>query len=123
MKPFDWKAREPNTLRSYAVAVKDFETVTGLRVDRADTASLSIWRQSMEGRGLAINTIRARLSAVSVVSAVKIELPKPNPQAVAELYDRLILFTGMREMKRTKKQKPSSRGVQGKEAYHHLKEQ
>lgn len=76
MTTFNWRAIEPNTLRAYTVAVKDYETVTGIRVDQADVTSIYIWQKSMEGRGLAINTIRARLSAVSVVSGVKVELPK-----------------------------------------------
>ena len=76
MNTFQWRTVQPNTLRAYAVAVKDFETVAGIRVDLADAASICIWQKSMQARGLAINTIRARLSAVSVVSGVKVELPK-----------------------------------------------
>jgi site-specific recombinase XerD len=76
----NWKVAEPNTLRAYNVAVKDFETVTGIRVDQADAASISAWQASMEGRGLSINTIRQRLSAVSVISGVKVQLPK-RPKA------------------------------------------
>ena len=70
-----WKVVEPNTLKAYNVAVKDFETVTGSPVDRADAVSISAWQKSMEARGLAINTIRQRLSAVSVISGVKVQLP------------------------------------------------
>src|SRR5688572_14348984 len=92
MTTFNWRAIEPNTLRAYAVAVKDFETVTGRRVDLADTISIAAWRASMEARGLAINTIRARLSAVSVVSGVKVELPKRQKLEVAMSLDQVRSF-------------------------------
>jgi hypothetical protein len=72
----NWKVAEPNTLRAYTAAARDFETVTSIRVDRADTVSISAWQSSMEGRGLSINTIRQRLSAVSVISGVPVQLPR-----------------------------------------------
>jgi hypothetical protein len=92
MTTFNWRAIEPNTLRAYAVAVKDFETVTGIRVDLADAVSISLWQKSMQARGLAVNTIRARLSAVSVVSGVKVELPKRQKLEVAMSLDQVRSF-------------------------------
>lgn len=72
----NWKVAEPNTLRAYTTAARDFETVTGLPADRADTISLASWEASMRARGLAVNTIRQRLSAIGVISGVKVQLPK-----------------------------------------------
>jgi hypothetical protein len=63
-------------LRSYDTARKDFEAVTGIDADRADIVSIATWQASMEARGLSGNTIRARLSAVSILSGVKVQLPK-----------------------------------------------
>lgn len=78
---FNWRVASPNTLRSYQSAAKDFETVTGVRVDRADAVSIASWQASMEARRLSMNTIRSRLSAVSIVSGVKVQLPKKHKQA------------------------------------------
>jgi hypothetical protein len=72
----NWKLAEPNTQRAYQVAAKDFETITGLAAQRADAVSIARWEASMYERGLKVNTIRQRLSAVSVISGVKVELPK-----------------------------------------------
>lgn len=77
---FNWRVASPNTLRSYQTAVKDFETVTSVRVDRADDESIATWQASMEARGLSTNTIRCRLSAVAIVSGVKVQLPKKHKQ-------------------------------------------
>ena len=76
MTTFNWRVASPNTLRAYLTAMKEFETVTGMRVDRANVVSIETYRASMEVRGLSRNTIRCRLSAVSIVSGVKVELPK-----------------------------------------------
>jgi len=76
MEPFNWRVASPNTWKTYAVAIKDFETITGVRVDRADAALIERYRASMQVRGLKQNTIRSRMSAVSIVSGVKITLPK-----------------------------------------------
>lgn len=73
---FTWRAVSPNTLKAYMTAAKDFESVTGIPVDRADLISIAAWQASMKARGLSMNTIRSRLSAVSVVSGVKVALPK-----------------------------------------------
>src|SRR5512138_2490351 len=78
---FNWRVASPNTLRSYESAVKDFETVTGIRVDKADAVTIASWRSSMEARGLSLNTIRSRLSAVSIVSGVKVKLPKKQTRS------------------------------------------
>jgi hypothetical protein len=75
-KVFNWKEVSPNTMKAYALAITDFETVTSLRVDRADAESLAAWDASMRGRKLSVNTRRARLSAVRVVSGVEFPLPK-----------------------------------------------
>src|SRR5688500_16445611 len=92
MTTFNWRAIEPNTLRAYAVAVKDFETVTGIRVDLADAERITLWQKSMQARGLAINTIRARMSAVAVVSGVKVELPKRQKLDVTMSLDQVRSF-------------------------------
>lgn len=73
--PFNWRAIAPATLKAYTVAAREFETVTGLGVDRADLVSLSCYQHSMEARGLAVNTIRQRLSAVCVISGAHFVLP------------------------------------------------
>lgn len=73
---FNWRVVSANTLKAYTLAAKDFETVTGLPVDRADVVALSRWHQSMQGRGLAVNTIRQRLSAVCVISGAHYALPE-----------------------------------------------
>lgn len=72
---FPWRAIAPSTLKAYSLAAQDFETVTGLSVDRADSISLSRWHYSMEARGLAVSTIRQRLSAVCVISGAMYSLP------------------------------------------------
>lgn len=76
MTTFNWRVLSPNTLRVYTQSAKDFETVTGRRVDQADTESIAAWQASMEGRNLSGNTIRKRLSVVSLLSGVKVNLPK-----------------------------------------------
>lgn len=81
--PFNWRAIAPSTLKAYTVAAKDFETVTGMSVDRADAVSLARWQASMEARGLAVGTIRQRLSAVCVISGVAYPLPSRNPAGSA----------------------------------------
>lgn len=75
MTDFTWRVMAPETLKAYSTAVRDFETVTSLSVDRADTVSLARWQASMEARGLAVNTIRQRLSAVCMISGVAYSLP------------------------------------------------
>lgn len=72
--------------------MKDFETVTSTRVDRADAVSIKSWQASMEARGFAANTIRSRLSAVSVVSGVKVELPKRERLEVTMSLDQACSF-------------------------------
>lgn len=79
---FNWKVASPNTMRAYHSAAKDFGAVTGVQADQADAVSLALWQASMEARGLSANTIRARLSAVAVISGVKVQLPKKH-KAVA----------------------------------------
>lgn len=76
MTTFNWRVLSPNTLRSYTLAARDFELVTGIPVQNADEVSLAAFRASMEGRKLSTGTIRLRLSAVSVLSGVKVELPQ-----------------------------------------------
>lgn len=71
-----WKVIEPNTQRAYSVAARDFECVTGVSVKQADSVSVARWEESMRARGLAVNTIRQRLSAISMISGVKVQLPK-----------------------------------------------
>jgi site-specific recombinase XerD len=79
---FRWKVASPNTMRAYHSAARDFANVTGISAAQADPALLATWQASMEARGLSANTIRARLSAVAVISGVKVQLPKKN-KAVA----------------------------------------
>jgi hypothetical protein len=97
MTAFNWRVITPNTLRAYTVAVKDYETETGIRVDQADAVSISIWQKVMEARGLAVNTIRARISAVSVVSGVKVALPKRQKVEVIMSLDQIRAFFGVIE--------------------------
>lgn len=78
MTTLNWRVLSPNTLRAYEQAAKDFETVTGRRVEHADSESIAAWQASMTGRNLSVNTIRKRLSVVSLLSGVKVELPKPE---------------------------------------------
>lgn len=78
MTPFNWRVLSKTTLRSYELAAKDFETVTGVRIQDADEVSIAAYQASMEGRKLSVGTIRLRLSIVSVLSGVKVELPKPK---------------------------------------------
>ena len=73
---FNWKVVQPNTLRAYTVAARDFETATGIRADQADVISIAAWQNNMEERGLAVGTIRTRLSAISTITGIKIQLPK-----------------------------------------------
>lgn len=72
---FNWRVASANTLRGYAAAAKDFETATGSRVDRADSASMQKWHDGMKRRGLASNTIRTRIAAVRILSGVQYPLP------------------------------------------------
>lgn len=76
MTTFNWRVLSPNTLRSYTTAARDFETVTGIPVHKADEVSIARYRASMEGRKLSTGTIRIRLSAVAVLSGVTVELPR-----------------------------------------------
>lgn len=76
MTPFNWRVLSPATLRAYTLAARDFEQVTGCRIQDADEASIAAFRSSMEGRKLSVSTIRQRLSAVAVLSGVEVELPK-----------------------------------------------
>lgn len=73
---FNWRVMPRNTMRAYEQAAKDFETVTGFPVRFADDVSVATWQASMEARGLSVNTIRTRLSAVAVITGIKITLPK-----------------------------------------------
>ena len=84
---FNWRVASPNTLRSYESAAKDFETVTGRPVHQADPVSVNSWQASMQARGLSVNTIRARLSAVAVISGVRVQLPKKAQGDVRILTD------------------------------------
>ncbi|MCI0551284.1 MAG: site-specific integrase [Anaerolineae bacterium] len=86
MKHFNWRVLSPNTMRAYETAANDFNKVTGIRVDRADVVSIATWQASMEARGLTRNTIRSRLSAVSIVSGVKVTLPKKT-EAECPIFD------------------------------------
>ena len=79
MTTFNWRVLAPGSLRAYTKAAHDFEAVTGRSVDQADVESIETWRASMIGRGLSVSTIRLRLSAVSVISGVKVLLPKRQP--------------------------------------------
>lgn len=63
-----WRVASASTLRNYATAVKDFEAVTGTKADQASLITLRQWHDSMIGRKYAQNTIRARLSAVRLMS-------------------------------------------------------
>ncbi len=72
----NWRVASENTLRAYAVAVKDFETVMNIKVQHADLLSIQQWHESLRGRGLSQNTIRARISYVRMMSGVKYPLPK-----------------------------------------------
>lgn len=78
---FNWKVASENTLRGYAAAAKDFETVTGTRIDRADLESMKKWHQGMKRRGLSYNTIRTWIAAVRILSGVQYPLP---PKETAE---------------------------------------
>ncbi len=86
MADFNWRVASQNTLRAYMSAAKDFETVTGIRINRADVESIAVYQASLEARGLSQNTVRSRLSAVSIVSGVKIQLPK-RTQANSPILD------------------------------------
>jgi Site-specific recombinase XerD len=72
----NWRVASENTLRTYAVAIRDFEAVTNTKVDQADLLSIQQWHESLRGRGLSQNTIRARIAAVRVMSGVQYPLPK-----------------------------------------------
>jgi hypothetical protein len=37
--------------------------------------SIESWKASLQARGLSVNTIRSRLSAISILSGVKVQLP------------------------------------------------
>lgn len=63
-----WRVASASTLRNYATAVKDFESVTGTKAEQASFITLRQWHDSMIGRKYAQNTIRARLSAVRLMS-------------------------------------------------------
>jgi hypothetical protein len=76
MTTFQWRTLSPNTMRAYTRAAVDFEAVTGRPVDRADAGSIEAWRASMIGRRLSVSTIRQRLSAVAIISGVRVELPR-----------------------------------------------
>lgn len=73
---FSWKVLQPNTMRSYTVAAKDYEKFAGKSVSQADAESILAWQKDMEQRGLTVGTIHFRLSAVGTISGVKVELPK-----------------------------------------------
>jgi hypothetical protein len=75
-KQIHWRVASENTLRAYTVAIRDFEAVTNTKVEQADMLSIQQWHESLRGRGLSQNTIRARLSAVRLMSGVKYPLPK-----------------------------------------------
>ena len=79
MTTFNWRVLAPNTMRAYEQAARDFECVTGYPVQDADGESIETWKASMTGRGLSVGTIRRRLSAVSVISGVRVLLPKRQP--------------------------------------------
>lgn len=83
-KQIKWHVASDNTLRAYAVAIKDFETVTNTKVDRADMQTIQQWHESLKARKprLAPNTIRARLSAVRLMSGIKYPLPKKQKAGV-----------------------------------------
>lgn len=76
MTTFNWRVLSPHTIRAYEHAARDFQQVTGLKANQATVESIEAWRASMEGRGLAVGTIRQRLSALAVISGVKVLLPK-----------------------------------------------
>lgn len=67
-QPIQWRVASASTLRNYATAVKDFEAVTNTKADQASFITLRQWHDSMIGRKYAQNTIRARLSAVRLMS-------------------------------------------------------
>src|SRR5262245_15407618 len=76
MTQLNWHVLEPNTLRAYERAAQDFQQVTGLPMDQATTDLAKHWTYSMETRGLAVNTIRQRLSALRTISGLHVDLPK-----------------------------------------------
>lgn len=71
-----WRAIEPNTLRAYEQADRDFQNITGHPIKQATAELALIWQKSMESRDFAVNTIRQRLSALATLSGVKVNLPK-----------------------------------------------
>ncbi len=80
--PLKWRVvTSTNTLRAYAVAIKDFESVTNTRIDQADMLTIKQWHDSLIGRRLSQNTIRARLSYVRMASGIKYPLPKKQKTA------------------------------------------
>jgi len=78
----NWRVASENTLRTYAVAVNDFETVMNIKIDQADMLSIQQWHESLIGRGLSQNTIRTRIAAVRMVSGVQYPLPKKQKAGV-----------------------------------------
>lgn len=78
MSTFNWKVVQPNTLRAYTLAARDYETFSGRAVNQADAESITAWQQDMEERGLAVGTIRSRLSAIGTITGIKVQLPKRN---------------------------------------------
>lgn len=75
-QPIQWRVLEPNTLRAYMCAGRDFQLATGVQIDQATPELAIAWRISMERRGFSTNTIRQRLSALRTVTGLSIELPR-----------------------------------------------
>jgi len=71
-----WRVASSNTLRAYSLAAKDFETTMNIKIHQANMLTIHQWHESLIGRGLSRNTIRAYLAAVRMLSGVKYPLPK-----------------------------------------------
>ncbi len=96
---FNWHVLSENTMRSYEQAAKDFNLVTGLSYDQATVEAVASWHASMIGRKLATSTIRQRLSAMAVMSGIKVQLPK-REAAEVQLLNAEEIRRVMAEVKR-----------------------
>ncbi len=64
-----------NTRRAYALAGEDFEACTGASVSTATPATARDWIEQMRRRGLRVNSIRQRISALNSLTGLGLELP------------------------------------------------
>lgn len=85
-----WRAIEPNTLRAYEQAARDFQKVTGYPMKQATLELALTWQESMKARDFAPNTIRQRLSALATMSGVRVDLPKRERTEPVYLQDTQI---------------------------------